>query len=190
MKRTVFLLLAMTIGAGLTAQTAASPAPSRVEISFVYTRQSGAASNQFALWIEDAGGTLVKTLYATRYTANGGWKVRSQSIPQWVQKSHISSMSAAQIDAFTSATPRAGTLTYIWDGTDSRGAKVPAGEYRVFLEASLRWGNRVVYSASVSGTDTNAPVIVRYYDENAELADAKVPNERSMIGSVKVTVQK
>jgi hypothetical protein len=162
---------------------------SAVEVSFLYTRQSGMASNQYAVWIEDESGAVVKTLYATRYTAKGGWKVREQSIPQWVKKANVASMSASEVDAFSSATPRAGMVTYTWDGTDKSGQKVPVGEYRVFLEASLRWGGRVVYSAVVGGSQGSRPVDVRYYDGNTEITGAKIPAEKDMISNVAVNIK-
>jgi len=39
-----------------------------LEISFDFKRQGTIASNQYAVWIEDDKGKLIKTLYVTRYT--------------------------------------------------------------------------------------------------------------------------
>jgi hypothetical protein len=101
------------------------------------------------VWVEDAQGVHVKTLYATRFTADGGWKKRPSSIPLWVKQSAISGMTKAQVDALTGATPRSGTITYRWDGTDSRGAALPAGDYVIFLEGTLRNDNQVIYRAPI-----------------------------------------
>ena len=119
------------------------------ELSFSFTRQSGSASNQFAVWIEDAHGRYVKTLYATRYTVTGGWKRRASSIPQWVKQSGLADMDKAQADALTGATPGTGSLTYRWDGTDSRNTAVPPGDYIIRLEGTLRWENQVLYRAPI-----------------------------------------
>jgi hypothetical protein len=173
---TVAGILART---GLFAQTASSPGT--VEISFTYTRQSGFASNQFAVWIEDAQGRYVKTLYATRFTAEGGYAIRLESIPDWVKKSRLADMSKTQVDALTGATPKTGLLSYRWNGTDQAGAAVPAGEYRIFLEASLRGGNRVLYSAPVQlGASSGPAVLQPQYFGN----DTRV---RAMISGVKVS---
>jgi len=168
------------------AQSAANPT-ANVEISFVFNRQSGSSSNQYAVWVEDSRGNLVKTLYATRYTANGGWERRAQSIPLWVSKSGLSTMPKRDIDAFTSATPRTGTQTYRWDGTDKSGNRLAAGEYRVFLEATLRGENRVLYSASVtpgsgSGSPVEAEVRMEYFGNSTR--------ERGMIEGVKVVYRR
>ena len=157
--------------------------PADVEISFVFNRQTGSSSNQYAVWVEDSSGSLVKTLYATRYTANGGWERRPQSIPLWVSKSGLSTMPKKDIDAFTSATPRTGSLSYGWDGTDKNGNRLAAGEYRIFLEATLRGENRVLYSASVtlgsgSGSPVEAQVRAEYFGSSTR--------ERGMIEGVRV----
>ena len=150
MKRVfVFFALLTTLSVACTeAQQNPAQQPA-ADMTFTFTRQSGAASNQFAVWIEYSSGRYIKTLYATRYTANGGWRQRATSIPVWVRQSGLSGMTSAQIDALTGATPRAGSLTYTWDGTDSRGAPVPNGEYVIFLEGTLRWGNQVLYRAKI-----------------------------------------
>jgi hypothetical protein len=153
-----------------------------LELTFTFTRQSGHASNQFAVWIEDANGQHVKTIYATRFTANGGWRRRSDSIPNWVRQSDISNMTRVQTDAISGATPRTGIQNFIWDGTDSRGLTVPFGEYILFLEGTLRWENQVIYRVPIQfgGGAELAEVIVEYSGDFIA--------ERSMIDNVMVQV--
>jgi hypothetical protein len=174
-----FAVAGMTVCAGVFAQS--DSGPGTVEISFTYTRQSGFGSNQFALWITDAQGNYVKTLYATRFTASGGYAKRPQSIPDWVKLSGLAGMSKDQVDALTGATPKTGLLSYRWDGTNQAGEAVPPGEYQVFLEASLRNENRVLYSATVRLGASSGPVELqpRYFGN-----DTKV---RAMISAVKVS---
>jgi len=151
------------------------------EVSFGFTRQSGFSTNQFAIWIEDSRGNLVKTLYATKFTAGGGWSKRPQSIPLWVQKSGLSAMDKKDVDALTGATPRTGALRYRWDGLDKNGNRAAAGEYRLLLEATLREDNRVLYSAPFtlgSGTAGSAVVNATYFGSSTK--------ERGMIENVKV----
>ena len=152
----------------------------KAEVSFTYTSQKGFSSNQFAVWIEDRDGRYVKTLYATRFTANGGWKKRDQSIPLWVKQSNLAAMNNNQIDALTGPTPKSGRLSYIWDGTDSSGKAVSAGEYRVLVEATLRGENRVLYTAVIKlGERGQTDALAQYFGNSTA--------ERAMIGPVTVT---
>jgi hypothetical protein len=181
MKRLLFIvLLTALVLTGTAAQQATSQ--QAAEIAFSFTRLGGSASNQFALWIENDKGQYIKTLYATRYTANGGWKRRESSIPVWVKQSGLSDMTKTQIDTLTGATPRTGTLTYTWDGTDSRGAAVPAGNYVIIFEGTLRWENQVYYRAPIrlGQGPAAAAVSVEYKGDPGD--------DRDMIRDVKVRV--
>lgn len=51
-----------------------APELGTLTVTFDFEKQSGYASNQFAVWIEDVDGNLINTLYATRFTATGGYK--------------------------------------------------------------------------------------------------------------------
>jgi hypothetical protein len=132
-----------------TEDKAAAGISPKVEISFAYKKQTGMGSNQFAVWIEDSSGRYIKTLYATRFTAKGGWQKRTQSLPGWVKASQPLNTPSSEIDAITGATPSAGNLTYVWDCKDTRGNMVPAGEYKYIVEATLRMANRVLYSGTI-----------------------------------------
>jgi len=134
-------------------EKAAAGISPKVEISFVYQKQTGMGSNQFAVWIEDSSGKYIKTLYATRFTANGGWQRRAQSLPGWVKAAQAVNMTTTEIDAITGATPSSGNLSYVWDCKDKEGNKVPAGEYKYIVEASLRMANRVVCSGTIKTGD-------------------------------------
>ncbi len=149
-----------------------------VEISFSYTKQSGFASNQFAVWIEDNNGSFIKTLYATKFTANGGWKKRA-TLPEWVKKSNLENMSKTEIDSITGATPKTGSLTYIWNCTDKTGSPVTNGEYRFIVEANLRGENRIVYTGIIKvGNEQNQSVAKEEFFGN-------IIKEKEMIESVK-----
>jgi len=176
-KHFIFVFVLMVIvHAGTAAQQTA------VELTFNFSRQSGAASNQYAIWIEDAHGRHIKTIYATRWTANGGWSRRPTSIPLWVKQAGVSEMTSAQIDAVSGATPRTGDLTFMWDGTNSRGMSVPAGNYILVIEGTLRWENIVYYRAPIALGQgaANANVNVEYLGDST--------SERSMISNVRVRV--
>ncbi|MDR1245915.1 MAG: DUF2271 domain-containing protein [Clostridiales Family XIII bacterium] len=124
-----------------------APESGAVTIDFDFQKQSGHASNQFAVWIEDADGRFVKTLYATKFTAAGGYKNRPDSIPEWTARSGLADMT--DVDAITGATPQSGALKYTWDLTDADNVPVPDGTYMFFVEGSLRWKNSVMYIGEI-----------------------------------------
>lgn len=178
-QRGILLFVAVLFAAAaLKAQSI--PGAGTAEIRFTYVRLGGFASNQFAVWVEDTQGRHIKTLYVTRYTANGGWERRPNSIPLWVKQSGLSSMNKVQIDALSGPTPGSGTQRFIWNGTNQAGLAVSPGVYRLFVEATLRNDNRVLYTAEIRlgehGTGIAQP---RYFGDNTA--------DRKMIGEVTVS---
>ena len=176
----VFCFAVLCLGVfwtGISAQTSAGG----LEISFGFKRQTGFSTNQFAVWIEDNRGNFVKTLYATKFTASGGWSKRPQSIPLWVSRSGLSGLDKKDIDAFSGATPRTGTISYRWDGTDKNGNNVAPGEYRVLLEATLKEDTKVLYSSpfTLGGSSTEAELRPDYSGSRTK--------ERDMIENVKIS---
>jgi hypothetical protein len=158
-------------------------------VTFDYEKQSGYASNQFAVWVEDMNGNLVQTLYATRYTANGGYKNRRDSIPAWVERSDLASMKKSETDAISGSTPKAGALNYTWNLTDKSGNTVMPGEYKFFVEGSLRWKNRVLYSGviDISGDAVTVRADAEYFYEESDdgqSALSEASPENAMIGTV------
>jgi len=178
---TAICLCSLSVFVGLAFVNAVTATSQPVaELSLTFTRQSGSGSNQFAVWIEDDKGRYITTLYATAFTANGGWQRRASSLPLWVKQSGISTTENFPVDGFSGATPSAGSLTYSWDGTDSRGVAVPAGRYVIFLEGTLRGENQVVYSAQIrTGRRRPAQPTV-----NVEYVGTPPGDERGMISNV------
>jgi len=157
-------------------------------IAFDFVRQSGSASNQYAVWIEDMDGNYVNTIFATNWTAQGGYRNRPDSIALWVDRSDLASIPRTEVDAISGATPRTGNQTYTWNLTDKNGDIVPHGEYKFFVEGTLRWRNYVLYSGVI--TIGNEPVTVEadaefvYEASDRQAALTNASPENSMIGAV------
>jgi hypothetical protein len=133
-------------------------------------------------------GNYINTLYATGFTANGGYENRPDAIPAWVAKSQLAGMADDEVDSISGATPKAGPLSYAWDLTDAEGNTVPSADYRFFVEGSLRWKNRALYSGVITVGDAPATVEAdaEYLyeaseDQPALTADAP---ENAMLGAV------
>ena len=127
---------------------------SYVRVSLTYTAQSGTASNQFALWVEDETGQYIATLYATQYTANKGYKDRPQSQPIWVEKANPEDMTKQTLDIVAGATPKSGALYYEWRYTDDAGRPIDSqARYTIRLEATLRWDNYLLWTAVIEGAE-------------------------------------
>ena len=135
-----------------------------LEVSFNYQRQQGPGSNQYAVWIENEKGEVVKTLFVTSFTTKGrtrgneqpvrGYIKRPACVPTWVKAAKANYLTDQQLDAVTGATPQAsGTQTFTWDFTDQQGKSVQKGTYKVFVEATLFNASTITYSGSFSTQD-------------------------------------
>jgi len=130
-----------------------------VEISFNYQKKSGPGSNQYAVWVENSEGKVIRTLTVTSFTSKGrggrrGYTFRPTCVPTWVKNAKAEEMTDEQIDAVTGATPSAsGKQTYTWDFKDAQGKDVPAGDYKICLEATLYFESIILYSGTFSTKD-------------------------------------
>ncbi len=79
-------------------------------------------------------------------------------------------------------------MTYSWDLTGTDGETVLPGEYRYFVEGTLRWKNYVLYSGSITISETPttdeaaAEFIYEATDRYAALTEESPEN--IMIGAV------
>ncbi len=131
-----------------------------VEITFDFQRTGTQASNQVVVWIEDEAGNLVKTIYVSRFTANGGYEAREDALKTWVGKADAESMGAEELDAVSGATPTTGAISFIWDGTDESGEMVDSGNYAVKVEGTLYWSSYVLFEGVVHTDRVNEDVEV------------------------------
>ena len=142
-----------------------------LEISFDYQRQAGPGSNQYAVWVENEKGDVVKTLFVTSYTTKGrtrpgekpmrGYVRRPACVPTWVKASNAEGQTDQQLDAVTGATPQAdGTQVFTWDFTDQQGKAVPKGTYKVLIEATLFFDSDIIYTGIFSTKDKAGEIVL------------------------------
>lgn len=149
-----------------------------IEISFPFERQNGYATNQFAVWIEDEEKNLVKTLFATKFTAKGGYKKREDAIPTWVERSGIKTKSDIPIETIAGATPDTSEQKFVWNCVNQEGNPVPAGTYRYCVEGTLFWEDRVLFTGTIQVGDepTSTEATAEFSTESAK--------NKTMLGTV------
>ena len=132
-----------------------------IEICFTYQRGTTIASNQLAVWVEDAEGAVVKTLLVTDFTARRrGYRNRTMSLPVWVAAADPESMTDEEIDTVSGATPGQGELVYVWDYTNQPGERVPDGVYTIHVEGTFYWESDVLYTAVIDTTNPGKEIPV------------------------------
>ena len=168
-KAGILILAILLSGIAVAQSSKKAVKASALEVSFDYQRQAGPGSNQYAVWIENEKGNVVKTLFVTSYTTKGrarggeqpkrGYIVRPACVPTWVKTVKADEKTDQQLDAVTGATPQAGgTQTFTWDFTDEQGKAVPQGDYKVVVEATLFFDSDIIYSGTFSTKDKEGDI--------------------------------
>lgn len=153
---------------------------SKAELNIIidYKKQEGPGSNQWAIWIEDSEGYLVKTLFVTGFTADGGYIPRPTCTPIWVSKANPTQLSGSSLDAFSGATPNSGLLTYTWNLTDEEGSPVRNGNYTLVVEATLFGDSEAIFKTPIAVGEKESTISIQpEYTSNED-------KNREMIKSV------
>ena len=95
---------------------------------------------QTAVWVEDADGKFVKTLYVSGFSAFA--KEKQVNLPRW------SGNSKFETDGTTGASIDWGKHTYSWNLTGHDGKRVKDGMYKVFVEAA--WWPSMEYGRALA----------------------------------------
>jgi hypothetical protein len=152
-------------------------ASGQVTVSFVVAQ----FPVQMALWVEDAQGRYVRTLYVSRWEAAAGHA--RNILPQWVDasKEARSADGAANVDAVTSATLKAGEtpVLFTWDLKDWKGETVVPGEYLARLQCDgkrgvITWTGRVAVAAEKAEVLAVPEPALAADGSNAYVRDMKV----------------
>lgn len=139
--------------AGLAWSAPAAASLGLVRIDYLLHRLPRLASNQIAIWVEDAGGRYVRTLFATSFTANGGFARRPMSLPLWREASGWEAATDTEIKAASRPAQESGRQSVYWDTTDRSGRPVPPGTYTYRVEGNVVWEKRVLFTGSIEVGD-------------------------------------
>ena len=151
------------------AALAALPAGSEMVIRFSYAASSGGGrvrNPYVAVWLEDGDGELVKTVAL--------WFLQTQKGTRWLSDLRRWTSidgSSASVDTISSATRTPGDYAVVWDGTDTDGQMVAAGEYYVCIESAREHGPYSLIREAV--TVANSDMTLALADDG-ELSGAQV----------------
>ena len=137
------------------ATAAASGAPfdetKELVVSFTFTASDSRAKNPYvAIWIEDASGSLIRTIDLSMQ--NGRGLKYLPDLKRWYRayESWLSSGGSDVIDTISGPTRIPGTYSASWDGRNEAGTLVHQGDYTVYVEAAREHGPYEVINETVS----------------------------------------
>ncbi|MBP3039159.1 DUF2271 domain-containing protein [Bacillaceae bacterium Marseille-Q3522] len=153
--------------------------PGLVDIHYQLYHLDRLASNQIAIWIEDSNRNYIKTLRASSFTANGGYRMRPESLPEWREAADWEHSSADQVQMVSLPEQESGMHVAYWDCTDDSGQPVQPGTYVYKIEGNIRWENRVIYSGEITvGSEANRT------DAQAQFLPETAASEGTLLESV------
>jgi hypothetical protein len=121
----------------------------KVTITYTWTRIQSHGSNQIAVWIEDTLGNYISTVFATRFTAKGGYIRRPVSLSEWTSKFDLKKATKEQVDAISGSTPQSGRQSVTWNCKDMKGNIVPEGIYVVRMEANIHDMDKMFFRCKI-----------------------------------------
>lgn len=119
------------------------PRAGTLEVSFLYMPPSSGIEPTYhtAMWIEDAKGNLVKTLYVSQELSSGEYRM-GEACPDWVRQAHWEKAPKADVDAVTAPTPSVGSETKTFD-LGKLG--VPPGAYQFKFQVHISEQHNVLH---------------------------------------------
>jgi len=91
----------------------AEPVAGKLQLTYLVTTDD--ASRFTAVWLENEGGELVKTLFVSSELAQGAFTVEGDICPDWIKKAHWEKASQADVDAVSGPTPSVGSGSLSFD---------------------------------------------------------------------------
>ncbi|WP_425145024.1 DUF2271 domain-containing protein [Deinococcus sp.] len=120
-----------------------------------------------AVWIEDAGGTPVRTLGLWMLSPPRGNRYLNE-LRRWYA---AASSEPAFAPTSTSPTPNPGSYSVVWDGKNDKGAPVEVGDYYVCVESAREHGP---YSLVREKVSVGSTPFKQKLGANSEIKDVSV----------------
>jgi hypothetical protein len=119
-----------------------------LEVSFLYMPPSSGVEPTYhtAMWIEDAKGNLVKTLYVSQELSSGEYRM-GEACPDWIKQAHWEKAPKAEVDAVTAPTPSVGSETKVFD-LASLG--VPPSTYQFKFQVHITEQHNVLHRGALT----------------------------------------
>lgn len=133
------------------------PTTPHVTISFDFARQNQPNGDQFALWVENDRGQVMKQLFVTKDATTVQGKQDLNTLPLWAGKVRNHTPQAV-IDATAGTTPENGPVRYYWDLTNKKGQPVPDGTYTVYIAATQSKNEQLNWRSLVTVKNGQATV--------------------------------
>lgn len=118
------------------------PASAQLQVRFTYTASASdrrVRNPYIAVWIETPAGDLVQTI-SLWYEAREAKYLRELSGWYDAERDYLDAGGPDNVDEISGATRAAGSYDVAWDGTDATGARVPQGDYVLFVESAREKG--------------------------------------------------
>ena len=134
---------APTTTAAAAAGGPALPASAAATVAFTYSFSGGMAKNPYiAVWVQTAAGKFVDTVSLWYQKGKGDRYLTDMR--SWI------SASGGRDTSMSSATRTAGSYSVVWNCVDASGAKVPAGDYVIYIECAREKGPYSVTSVPIT----------------------------------------
>jgi len=156
----VLCACALEARGGRSASTPAAQAPTgagQLEVTFLFMPPTSIdPTYHTAIWLEDAKGVLVKTLYVSQELSAAEYKM-GNVCPDWVKKAHWDAAPKAEVDAVTAPTPNVGSEAKSFD----LGALgVAPGVYQFRFQMHVGEDHNVLYRGTLTvGPDDSRPAL-------------------------------
>jgi hypothetical protein len=124
----------------------AAPVVGKLQVSYLVS-SSVEGSRFTAVWLENEGGELVKTIFVSNELAQGAFTVEGDICPDWIKKSHWEKASQAEVDAVSGPTPAVGTGSF---SIDLKKFGLSPGVYFFCMQVHIEENYNILYKGKIS----------------------------------------